>query len=153
MAREQILPDMATLRRWVEEEGLTHNQVAERVLAQTGQVVTRSAVSVALHRAGVTQVRERYSDTIPWTLHGEDLKSYPARMLRLLARRRRDLPLSDEDTRRLDRWLERLEESSAVVAFSPTSNPSLIYVQRRATDSDEVPIRREPVYPTVTKIK
>lgn len=145
MARPQILPNTETLLQWA-DEGLSHRQMAERVYEQTGHTVTRGAISVALHRAGETEHRDRYLDTIPWTLHGRDLKSYPARMLRLLGRRRRGLPLNDEEARRLDRWLARCEDQDCVVAYDPDRNPSLFYVYRRPTDDPDIPIRRERVF-------
>jgi hypothetical protein len=51
MPAPRILPDNATLRRWVQDEGLTHEQVTKRVYETTGQKVARSTVAAAMHRA------------------------------------------------------------------------------------------------------
>ena len=145
MGRPQILPNSDELMA-LSNEGLTHQEIAERISERTGIPVARSAVSVALHRAGLVEPKERYSEEIPWSLSGGDLKSYPVRMLRLLARQRRGLALGEEESKRLQSWLDRMEEEEVVVAHDPDRNPSIFYVRRRPTDDDEIPIRRERVF-------
>lgn len=145
MPAVRLLPDVATLRRWVNEEGLSHEQVAERVFEQTGEKVARSTVSAALSRAGLTSPQERYTEEIPWKVRNEHLREYPVRLLRLLGRRRKGLALSDEENTRLDNWLELLRRENAVVAYAPDSSEGFVYVDRIDTDPDDLPIRRQIV--------
>ena len=64
---------------------MTQAQIAEALTARNGFHVTRSAVSVALSRAGLTK-RVRYSTTLPWTLQARHSDAYDAYMLRLAGR-------------------------------------------------------------------
>lgn len=65
-------------------------------------------------------------------MRGEHLTQYPARMLRLLGRRRAGFALSDDEAVRLDAWLEGLEEKELIVAYAPDGG-GFLYV-----DADEV---------------
>lgn len=147
MARPRILPSNDTLAHWVKDEGLTHAQVADRVFEQTGVRPARATVSVALARAGLSNENPRFKDEVPWRLKGADLRAYPIRMLRLLGHRRAGLPLNDDETRRLDSWLAKLEDENAVVAWDPDSVPSVFYIDKEPGDgADGIPIRRERVW-------
>lgn len=147
MAAPRLLPPASELARLV-EQGLTHQQIAEHVTTTTGQRVSRSTVSVALSRAGLAKDAMRYKEELPWKVKGEHLTQYPARMLRLLGRRRQGIELNEEEDGRLDAWMESLEERELVVAYAPEVT-GFIYV-----DADEVgdgvggiPIRRRVVEP------
>lgn len=147
MARPRILPSNDVLRRWSNDEGLTHDQIAERVFAETGVRPARSSVSVALARAGMSETRRRFHAEIPWRLTGTDLKAYPIRMLRLLGHRRAGDPLTEEETRRLDSWLATMAREEAVVAWDPDSTPSVFYIDAEPGDGkDGIPIRRQRVW-------
>lgn len=147
MARPRILPEDSVLRRWVEDEHLTHEAVAERVFEMTGTKPARSSVSVALARAGLAEPRSRFKEEIPWRLKGADLKAYPIRMLRLLGHRRLGNELTDEENRRLDNWLAMLKEEHAVVAHDPDVSPSVFYIDKGPNDGlDGIPIRRQRVF-------
>lgn len=146
MGRPRLLPDNATLERWIVREGLTQEEVCDRVEQLTGTRPSRSTVSVAASRAGITTQQLRYKDEIPWKLRGRDLMAYPVRMLRLLGRRRAGLELNEEENLRLDKWLEHLREMDAVVAYDPDSQPAVFYVDREPGDDDEIPIRRQRVW-------
>lgn len=151
MPRPRILPSDQQLEQWV-KEGLTHEQIAERVRADTGQWVARSSVSVAIARAGLSEHHDRFDEEIPWRLKGKDLKAYPIRMLRLLGHRRRGHDLTVDENRRLDSWLSTMEAHNAVVAFDPDSDPGIFYIDREEGDAlDGIPIRRERVYLTLPK--
>jgi hypothetical protein len=128
------------------EEGLTHVEIAERILATTGQRVSRSTVSVALSRAGLTKEAARYKEELPWKLRGEHLTQYPARMLRLLGRRRAEIELTDEEDARLDAWLEGLEEKQLVVAYSPDRGFLYVDADEKNDGADGVPIRRRVIH-------
>lgn len=144
MPAPRLLPSDSELMRLV-EQGLTHQQIADWVLENLGQRVSRSSVSVALSRAGLSREAMRYKDELPWRVKADHLTQYQARMLRLLGRRRADIELTTEEDARLDAWMESLEENDWVVAYSPEAG--FLYV-----DSDEVgdgdngiPIRRRTI--------
>lgn len=125
------------------EQGMTHQQIADEVSAQSGIDVQRSAVSAALHRAGKTTTNPHYKDMIPWRIPESHQADYPLRMLRLLGRRRRNLKVSEYDSDRLDSWLASMERDNLVVACAPHTNSVVIYVEAdEPTDKpDGIPIR------------
>lgn len=135
MPAPRHLPSDSTLLKW-RDEGLTHQQIADRVYEREGIKVTRSAVSVALHRAGETH-KIRYADEVPWerikSVHNQE---YPLTMLRTLGRRNRGLPISKIQDERLDSWLNRLDEEDAVVHYEPRSERGFYYVPRLPEDGD-----------------
>jgi putative intracellular protease/amidase len=109
MAAPRLLPPVSELEQLV-RQGYTHQQIVDHVLQTTGVVVSRSSVSAALSRAGLSKEAMRYKDELPWRVKGEHLTHYPARMLRLLGRRRASIDLTMDEQERLDAWLEALEE-------------------------------------------
>lgn len=145
MPAQRLLPDTATLRHWIEDEGLTHQQVAERVFANTGERVSRSTVSAAIHRAGISKPSPRYGEELPWVVHTQHITEYPARMLRLLGRRRNGGTLNEGDSQRLDSWLAKLITDNAVVGYDPNSTFGFYYVEREAGDPVDIPIRRQTI--------
>lgn len=148
MARKRILPDNATLKRWVQVEHLTHAQIAERIYLESGEPVARSTVSAALSRAGLSDTRPRYKNTLPWTVRIAHLSEYPARMLRLLGRRMDGkAPLSDGEARRLDSWLAMLKADKLVVAYDPNNmDQGFHYIDKGPGDGKGgIPIRKQTV--------
>lgn len=147
MAAPRILPPVQDLRRLV-DEGLTHAEIAARIRETTGLIVSRSAVSSALSRAGLTTETPRYRKEIPWRVRAEHLTQYQARMLRLLGRRRADIALNEDEATRLDAWLESLDERGFVVAYAP-DGPGFIYVEADEVDDGrgDIPIRRRLIEP------
>ena len=141
MPARRILPPDEELLALV-AQGLSQQEIADRLTAETGKKVTRSAVSVALHRAGATkEPPPRYKEELPWRVRSEHLGAYPARMLRTLGRRRAGLTLKPEDERRLDLWLTDITYEDALVAYSPKAG--FLYVHRDEKDDapNGVPIR------------
>ena len=142
----RILPPTNELKRCV-EMGMTHQQIVEYLQETLGIKVSRSSVSAALSRAGLTEREgQRYKAEIPWRVRGEHLTQYQARMLRLLGRRRAEIELSDEETSRLDAWLEAMEERGIVVAYAPQDG-GFIYVEADeiGDGADDIPIRRRTI--------
>jgi len=132
MAAKQKLPSLPTLIKWRDEEGLTHKQIAERISQQEGVPVSRSAVSVALHRAGEVGEKPRYDDVIPWGVTAKWNTQWPLQMLRRLARRERGLTLTDGEQEGLLSWLAALQEGNVVVAYHKETG--LWYVPRQDGD-------------------
>lgn len=147
MAAPRLLPPDQELKKLV-DQGFTHQQIADHLSLTTGHRVARATVSAALSRAGLTsRVGPRYSDELPWRVKRHHLAEYPARMLRLLGRRRASQVMAVEDAKRLDRWLDSLQEQGLVVAYCPEHTPGFLYVVAdEVGDGDRgVPIRRRTI--------
>lgn len=145
MAAPRLLPPTSELVRLV-EDGLTHAQIAEHVERTTGVRVSRTAISVALHRAGLSKDAMRYRAELPWKVRGEHLTQYPARMLRLLGRRRAGIQLTTEEGERLDAWLEGLAEKDLVVGYAPDYEGFLyVYADEKYDRPNGVPIRSRTI--------
>lgn len=147
MPARRILPDDKTLKRWV-DLGMTHADIAEEVQRITGEQVSRSSVSAALSRAGLTRPTSRYTDELPWRVKVSHVTQYPARMLRLLGRRRAGLDLTEAEDDRLDSWLETLEDDGLVVAYCPDKS-GFLYVEANEVGDGAggIPIRRRTILP------
>jgi hypothetical protein len=87
----------------------------------------------------------RYTDEIPWRVKVIHIKEYPARMLRLLGKRRSGQTLSETEGQRLDSWLKKLDEDNAVIGYDPDSTFGFYYIDKDdETDGlDGIPIRRQ----------
>ena len=145
MAPPTLVPDKNTLIRWA-EEGLTHQQMADRVLETTGVRVTRTAISAAMVRYGLAADGKRYKDMIPWRVKVLHAKAYPVRMLRLLGRRFDGGELNDIENQALDRWLETMKENRTVVAYDPESDAGFFYIDKKHKDHrGSAPVRRKPI--------
>lgn len=118
MPAERILPDVSTLQRMI-HSGMTQQDIADAVFRDTGVRVTRAAVSAALARAGLATYRKRHHELIPWRVRVEHNKEYPLRMLRLEARRRKGEALPPEEERKLNSWLQLMDDNKAVVHYDP----------------------------------
>lgn len=142
MAAPRKLPPDYMLAQMV-RHGMTHQQIADEVEKIIGEPVSRSSVSAALSRAGISRAYLNYKDVVPWTVRPQHQATYPIKMLRLLGRRRQDFPLTDEQTGRLDSWLQTVEEGNLVVAYAPHTISGTIYVgpDEDADKPDGIPIR------------
>jgi hypothetical protein len=144
MPANRILPDKITLQHWIEDEGMTHQQIADRIFETTGERVGRSAVSVAAHRYGITKPGNRYKDYLPWRVSTYHIRAYPFRMLRLMGRRDTKGPesLNEQETAMLDGWLEMLDREKAVVGYDPEDDQGVHYISAKYKDHDGLaPIR------------
>ena len=143
MPRPRILPDNATLRRWVQDEHLTQAQVIDRVYAETGYRVARSTVAAALHRAGLTEKQPRYETELPWRVKSQHAAAYPARMLRNLGRIRQGGLLNPDEMARFTSWMDMIESEQVVVAYDPLSDVGFFYVPANQPGDfpDGTPIR------------
>lgn len=142
MSAPRYVPSDSILAKW-REEGLSLNEMVDRIEKETGHRVARSTVASALSRAGLTN-RVRYTDEIPWPrIKVEHNRHYALTMLRYLARRNQGLPLDDNQEERLDSWLDRLDEENAVVTYREDSPDGFYYIPRKKSDGDGV-VRRPP---------
>lgn len=141
MGAPRKVPSDVILAKW-REEGLTLNEIVDRIERQEGVRVARSTVASALSRAGLTD-RVRYDRVIPWTpIKVEHNAHYALTMLRLLARRRSGFDLTEDQASRLDSWLVKLKDDKAVVTYVYDSPDGFYYVPREPGDPRDIPIRR-----------
>ena len=147
MAPPRKVPDINQLLTW-RDQGLTHQQMADLIYETTGHPVSRSTISSALSRAGKADSKDRYIDTIPWRVRTIHLKEYPARMLRLLGRRRAGGTLSANEQHRLHSWLTMLADGQAVVGYDPDNDEQgFHYIDPSGNDGhDGIPIHRKRIY-------
>lgn len=112
-------------------EEMTHAEIAEWVFETTGYRVTRSTVSAALSRAGLTN-RVRYSQALPWDrIKTEHNGHYAAQMLRAGARISAGQEVSPVLRGRYESWQQRLLAEDAVVHYDPDTVDGFHYVKRR----------------------
>ena len=137
MAAPRILPSDSMLQKYV-ERGLTHQEIADLITKESGVPVARSTVSAALSRAGLT-TRTRYDEMIPWKrIRVEHNHHYALTMLRLEARRRMDSQLTEDQSKRLESWKQRLEDEDAVVVYLPDTDEGFYYVRRKPSDGESM---------------
>jgi len=136
MPANRVLPSDSTLAEWAKT--MTHQQIADRVYAETKIKVARSTVSEALSRAGETN-RVRYDEVIPWDrIKVEHNYHYALQMLRLKARVDQGVEINQEYIKRLESWEARLDQENAVVAYEPKSPDGFYYVRRLPSDGDSL---------------
>lgn len=147
MAPPKFTPDANTLKRW-QEEGLTHQQMADRVFEETGQRITRSAITLEMMKHGLSQPRPRYRETLPWRVSMDHIMAYPARQLRSLGKRLAGNELSAADEDLLNRWLAMLERDDLIVAYDPDDEVGFHYVNSQFKDhkNRDIPIRRKIIH-------
>lgn len=145
MARPRLIPPVGELKK-LADQGMSHSEIARYLSEQSGEQIARSTISAAFHRAGISSNATRYTEELPWTVKSEHLYEYPARMLRLLGRRRAGRDLKHEEAARLDLWLKRLEQDGDVVGYDPDSIEGFWYVPRRGSEGrNGIPIRRKTI--------
>ena len=136
MGRPRISPTPKELEQFL-RDGLTHDEIVEQVYLATGVRLQRGTISSAVARAGLAE-QIRYEEELPWTVRSEHQRDYPAKMLRCLARRRRDEPITESESKRLDSWLARMERDGTVVVYDPEFG--FAYGLRGPGDSPDLPI-------------
>lgn len=142
MAYPAMAPNATQMRGYL-ALGLTQQQIADRYEEDSGVKVSRSAIGLAIARYGLesTTPRPRHDDLIPWTVAPEHRNHRDVKMLRLEARRRKGLPLTEKQLRWLTTWLGELQDNDAVVMYNPATSRGFFWVRRRDADGDD-PIRR-----------
>lgn len=148
MPAERIMPDKTTLKRWWEDEGLSRQQIVDRI-AETrpdGRTVTKQAVSMAVANYGLKSKRNRWDELLPWRVVRRHADLKEAVLLRKLGRRKAGLKNSAEFDRWVDGWLQELQEKGRpVVTYYADSPNGFYYVPRVPEDGDgEYDVIRRP---------
>lgn len=130
MPAKRKLPSDSTLEKWL-DEGLSHEEIQQRILKETGEEVKLSSISSHLSRVGLTN-RLRYDDYIPWGKIAVDHNhAYQLVMLRIGARMSKGLPVRDSDRRRFEAWSDQLRSENAVVHYEYSSPEGFYYCKAR----------------------
>jgi hypothetical protein len=116
------------------DQGLTHAEIAEAWLKDSGVEIKRSTISMAIARYGLKdhspRAHMRHSDLIPWKLESEHVYRPEARLLRLEGRRRAGNELAPAEERWLENWKKELREAGAVVHYEPDTEDGFFWVSR-----------------------
>jgi hypothetical protein len=149
MARPRILPSDKELEKMV-NKGMSHQEIRDEIERVWHVNVSRSTVSVAIMRAGLSDEGHRYNDTVPWRVRMAHATEYPVRMLRTLGRQRAGLPLDHTEAKRLASWLDMLERERVIVAYCPDSlDQGFHYVDEKYRQGPhaDIPIRVKILLP------
>lgn len=142
MAPRTKVPDKTTLRRW-RDEGLTQQEMVERTLQETGEIVSRSGIANAMAKAGLSADGPRYEDEVPWQINPIHATSTPLRMLRLLGRRNSGKELNSREREALDTWLHQLNTKGWIVGYDKNDMRGFHYISAEYKDHDaDIPVRR-----------
>jgi len=131
MANIQVAPGKTELERYI-RKGMTQAQIVEAWEEETGVRVSRSTIGMAIKRYGLhsAKPRPRHEDLLPWHVKDEHRNHTEARMLRLEARRRKGLPLSEADLKWVNGWRQQLLEKNAVVYYDPDLPEGFVWITR-----------------------
>jgi hypothetical protein len=141
MAPRQKVPSKDVLRRW-RDEGLTQQEMVHRVLAESGEEVSRSAIANAMTRYGLAEDGARYPQEVPWSVNAMHATANPLRMLRLLGRRQSGIELNNREGDMLDRWLSQLDEKDLIVAYDHNDIRGFHYISAIYKDhTGDSPVR------------
>lgn len=140
MPRPRLVPSDSILEKWYVEEGLTQQQIVDRIWEQDQVRVARSTVAAALHRAGLTE-RVRYDDVIPWRVKLEHCSNHLLNILRAGAREVRGEELSEAAKKQLESFKARQELEDCVIAYVPDTDQGWFLVKRRPAPLDRGLIR------------
>lgn len=127
---------------------MTHQQMADRVYAETGNKVTRMAISAAIQRYGLAGEGNRYENTVPWRIRPSHATSQPLRMLRFLGRRLQGNPLNDSEDKQLNAWLGKITDMGVIVAYDPDDDMGFHYIDKKFKDHKDknIPIRIKEIH-------
>lgn len=136
---EPKVPNKTQMRHYL-ERGLTQQQIADEWEPDSGVRVSRSAIAMAIDRYGLKSAkpRARWDDLLPWRVVEAHRMHFDARMLRLEARRRRNLEISERNAKLLASWLRRLEEQNAVVTYAADTTEGFRWLARQESDGDSL---------------
>lgn len=122
--------------KWV-EEGLTHEEITERVEQQTGYRPSRSSVSASLSKAGLT-TPIRYTKFIPWRpIKLEHNVHRFLTNLRIGARIDSGMPVSDAERLRWENFYKNVIDANAIIIYLYDS-PEGFYTVHRYPDEEGI---------------
>ena len=134
--------------RWF-EEGRTYRWMCEEYLRKYNLQVQPSMFGNFRNRRGLPRRYVRNDDLIPWAVKEQHRWEYPVMMLRLEARKRGGMTISEDNEGRLRAWHRHMEETGTVLHYDPDTPEGWFYVPRRTgIDKDVI---REPGRKTTTK--
>ncbi len=123
-----VIPDLAELKRWLVNEGLSAQEASERYAAR-GERVPAGTIRVARHRNNWGRVIADHTRYIPWQIKPEHARRFDHVMLEAFSRRQQGMRNTPQREKELDRWLQRLDEQDAVVHYHP--DHGWVWVPRR----------------------
>lgn len=123
----KIAPDHEAIRSLI-SQGLSASEISVELN------LPRPLIDIAMGDATAPVPRPSFMETLPWDVAAEHARDEDARMLRLEQRRRAGESIDGPDLTDLQGWRNRLEDSSAVVTYSPATG--FIWAPRTAADRD-----------------
>lgn len=145
-----LLPDIQRLEE-LRSRGLNYQEIADWIEKHQGVRVSRMSIASAFSRAGRSTPRPRYEKHLPFKVKAEHGQHYAAKMLRLMGRRDSGLPLTAEQEKRLDSWLNQLHATHSVVAYAPETEEGFHYVDGDF-NGDGIPLySSRPILPKVQR--
>lgn len=123
------------VKRWF-EEGKTYREMVDLYREQYNLEVSQTMFSNRRALRGWTRRHMRDDELIPWAVKPEHRNERPVVMLRVEARVRAGLPITDAERSDLAYFREQLEEKRAVVHYDPDTERGFFYVPREAGDAD-----------------
>lgn len=125
--KPRMLPEVDKLVAMA-DSGMTYQQIADKVNEENRKImgsdyrpVGRSAVAVAMHRAGEKPRRQRYPGIIPWKVAAGDNKNQRLLLLRVFGRIKAGLPVSDEQRKSFETFARKCKETNSVVHYDPVN--------------------------------
>lgn len=147
MAAGKIVNEQEVIR-WF-EEGKTYQWMVEEYRRRYNIETVPSLWGNFRRRRGLARRITRDDELIPWAVNVEHRWAYPLAMLRVEARRRAGRELRDDDSERLESWLQMLKGEDAVVHYDPDTDEGFHYIKRQSGDSDLIhqPARKTTLRP------
>lgn len=143
MVAERVLPDQNTLTKWF-EEGLTHQEMADRFNAETNRTVTRQSFARACGRYGLTR-NLKHDEWLPKNMHPDHQKLYDTEMIRRWSARKQGKKFPPVEEQRINAWLQILADAGAILWYERETEQGWWPVKRQASDDPNVPVRLPPV--------
>lgn len=136
---EPKVPNKTQMRRYLERK-LTQQQIADQWEKDSGIRVSRSAIAEAIKRYDLksSTQRSRYADLLPWRVADKHRMEQDARMLRVEARKRRGLSVSDDNERMHANWRHLLKEQNAVITYAADTRKGFWWLEREESDGDSL---------------
>jgi hypothetical protein len=123
------------VKRWF-AEGKTYAEMTAIYREAYNIEMTPSAWGNFRRRHGLARRFARNDELIPWKVDKDHEYAYPLTMLRVEARIREGLPVSDASKVRLENFKRMLEEGNLVVQYEAGTPDGFYYVPRTKGDTD-----------------